>query len=49
MAFFGYRRTRGINFILGGILVASVFIVFSLLGGQFDLGVGAPEVRIDAQ
>ncbi|WP_371153894.1 hypothetical protein [Jannaschia sp. 2305UL9-9] len=49
MAFPTFRRTRGINFLLGGILVACVFIAFSLLGGDFDLGMGAPEVHIEGQ
>ncbi|MGB3690999.1 MAG: hypothetical protein WBA02_17060 [Jannaschia helgolandensis] len=43
------RLPRGINFLLGGIVVAVGFIMFALLGGSFDLGVGgAPEVRIEA-
>lgn len=41
------RRTRGLNFLLGGTLVAAGFIAFSLLSGQVDFGFGVPDVRID--
>ncbi|MEL6585486.1 MAG: hypothetical protein AAFY65_00415 [Pseudomonadota bacterium] len=41
------RRTRGINFLLGGVLVAAILVGLSLMGGTLDLGVGAPTVRID--
>ncbi|MGB3406893.1 MAG: hypothetical protein WBA67_05305 [Jannaschia sp.] len=40
-------RTRGINFLLGGTLVAVCFIGYSVLSGQLDFGFGAPDVRID--
>lgn len=43
------RRTRGINFILGGTLVAVVFLGFAVLSGQLDFGFGVPDVRIDGQ
>lgn len=43
------RLPRGINFLLGGIVVAVGFIMFALLGGSLDLGVGgAPDVRIES-
>ncbi|GIT95888.1 hypothetical protein JANAI62_25110 [Jannaschia pagri] len=44
---FGSRRPRGVNFILGGTLVACAFLAFSLFSGQVDLGIGVPDVRID--
>ncbi|MFO6463351.1 hypothetical protein ACK8OR_03075 [Jannaschia sp. KMU-145] len=47
MAFTAKRRTRGINFILGGTLVAALFTAFLAVGGSLDVGLGAPEVRID--
>ena len=41
------RRTRGVNFLLGGTLVAIGFLSFAVLSGQFDFGFGVPDVRID--
>lgn len=42
------RLPRGINFLLGGTVVALAVAIFLLFGGSFDLGVGgAPDVRID--
>ena len=44
MAFFipSRRRTRGVNFLLGGTVVAIAFVAFLVLGGQVDFGLGAP-------
>ncbi|SDZ39843.1 hypothetical protein SAMN05444004_1137 [Jannaschia faecimaris] len=49
MAYQSYRRLpRGINFLLGGTVVAIGIAVFVLLGGSLDFAVGgAPSVRID--
>ena len=49
MAPFSARRLpRGINFLLGGTVVAIGFVVFALVGGGFGFKVGtAPAVRID--
>ncbi|WGH78650.1 hypothetical protein [Jannaschia ovalis] len=47
MALFIRSRTRGINFLLGGTLVAVAFTAFLAFGGSLDLGIGAPKVRID--
>lgn len=42
------RLPRGINFLLGGTIVAVGFVAFAILGGSFDFGLGsAPPVRID--
>ncbi|CTQ50653.1 hypothetical protein [Jannaschia donghaensis] len=42
------RLPRGINFLLGGTVVAIGFMLFAVLGGSFDLSIGgAPSVRID--
>ena len=49
MAFNNRRLPRGINFLLGGTVVAIGFVLFALLGGDgfgISLG-GAPDVRID--
>ncbi len=44
------RLPRGINFLLGGTIVALGFVVVALVGGTFDFGIGAaPAVRIDTQ
>ena len=41
------RLPRGVNFILGGLLVAAGAIVYSVLAGPIDLGgFGAPDVLI---
>ena len=43
------RFPRGINFLLGGTVVAIGFIVFAIVGGSFSFGLGsAPSVRIDS-
>jgi uncharacterized membrane protein YccF (DUF307 family) len=44
-----YRRLpRGINFLLGGTVVAVGFLLFAIVGGTFDFSIGgAPNVRID--
>ena len=49
MAPFSARRLpRGINFLLGGTVVAIGFVLFALLGGGFGISIGAaPAVRID--
>ncbi|WP_179379985.1 hypothetical protein [Jannaschia marina] len=42
------RLPRGINFLLGGTIVAVGFALFFVFGGSFNLAVGAaPDVRID--
>lgn len=44
------RLPRGLNFLLGGTVVAVGVLIFALVGGRFDLGIGsAPPVRIDEQ
>lgn len=45
-----YRRLpRGINFLFGGSVVAIGFVLFAMLGGSLDFGIGGtPHVRIDA-
>lgn len=48
MARFSFRRfPRGINFLLGGSVVGLGVLLFILAGGSLDLGLGAPDVRID--
>ncbi|KIT15977.1 hypothetical protein [Jannaschia aquimarina] len=40
---------RGLNFLLGGVVVAAIGLGVLLLAGPVDLGLfGAPDVRIDA-
>ncbi|MCK0166617.1 hypothetical protein MWU52_03540 [Jannaschia sp. S6380] len=42
------RLPRGINFLLGGSVVAAGFILFAILGGSIDFRIGGtPDVRID--
>ena len=42
------RRPRGLNFLLGGSVVAIAVLVYLAVGGEIDLGgLGAPQVRID--
>lgn len=42
------RLPRGLNFLLVGTVIAAAFVVFAVVGGAFDFGIGsAPSVRID--
>lgn len=41
-------RSRGVDFLLGGVFVAVCFVAFAIAGGGIDFGLGgAPSVRID--
>ncbi|MEM9798304.1 MAG: hypothetical protein AAF919_17565 [Pseudomonadota bacterium] len=40
-------RPRGLNFLLGGTVVAACFLAYAVLGGGFEFGGTAPDVRID--
>lgn len=42
------RLPRGINFLLGGSVVAVSLFLLAMVSGTIDIGVGgAPDVRID--
>ncbi|TFL16287.1 hypothetical protein [Jannaschia formosa] len=41
-------RIRGLSFLIGGTLAAAVLVALALIGGVIDLGIGTPDVRIDA-
>jgi hypothetical protein len=43
------RRPRGVNFLLGGAFAAAVVVGIGLVTGVLDLGLGVPDVRIEAE
>ncbi|CUH39055.1 hypothetical protein JSE7799_01774 [Jannaschia seosinensis] len=50
MARFSHRRRlpRGINFLLGGVIVAATLVGAAVISGVVDLGLGgAPDVLIE--
>ncbi|MGB3556292.1 MAG: hypothetical protein WBA25_16815 [Jannaschia sp.] len=47
MARSALRRPRGLNLLVGGTVAVLGLLVISLVGGGLDMGLGAPEVRID--
>ena len=42
------RRPRGVNFLLGGTVMAICMLGGAFMAGVLDVGIGAPAVRIDA-
>jgi len=42
------HRIRGLSLVIGGTLAAAFVVALALVSGVIDLGLGAPDVRIDA-